>query len=63
MFSISGDLNRPGVYEVENGVTVRELIELAEAETAQPQGEIEHAAIQCEQQRRVEPPGRKATRT
>jgi NADH:ubiquinone oxidoreductase subunit F (NADH-binding) len=29
MFSISGDLNRPGVYEVENGITVRELIELA----------------------------------
>ena len=29
MFSISGDLNRPGVYEVENGITVGELIELA----------------------------------
>src|SRR5439155_14086788 len=29
MFSISGDLNRPGVYEVENGITVRELIDLA----------------------------------
>jgi formate dehydrogenase beta subunit len=29
MFSISGDLKRPGVYEVENGITVRELIELA----------------------------------
>jgi NADH:ubiquinone oxidoreductase subunit F (NADH-binding)/NADH:ubiquinone oxidoreductase subunit E len=29
MFSISGDLNRPGVYEVENGITVRELIERA----------------------------------
>src|SRR5207237_10131123 len=29
MFSSSGDLNRPGVYEVENGITVRELIELA----------------------------------
>lgn len=29
MFSISGDLNRPGVYEVENGITIRELIELA----------------------------------
>jgi NADH:ubiquinone oxidoreductase subunit F (NADH-binding) len=28
-FSISGDLNRPGVYEVENGITVRELIETA----------------------------------
>ncbi len=29
IFSISGDLNRPGVYEVENGITVGELIELA----------------------------------
>jgi NADH:ubiquinone oxidoreductase subunit F (NADH-binding)/NADH:ubiquinone oxidoreductase subunit E len=29
LFSISGDLKRPGVYEVENGITVRELIELA----------------------------------
>ena len=29
IFSISGDLNRPGVYEVENGITVRELIERA----------------------------------
>jgi NADH:ubiquinone oxidoreductase subunit F (NADH-binding) len=29
IFSISGDLNRPGVYEVENGITVRELIEMA----------------------------------
>ena len=29
IFSISGDLNRPGVYEVENGITVRELIEKA----------------------------------
>src|SRR5439155_12421283 len=29
MFSISGDLNRPGVYEVENGITVGELIDLA----------------------------------
>jgi NADH:ubiquinone oxidoreductase subunit F (NADH-binding) len=29
MFSISGDLHRPGVYEVENGITIRELIELA----------------------------------
>jgi NADH:ubiquinone oxidoreductase subunit F (NADH-binding)/NADH:ubiquinone oxidoreductase subunit E len=29
MFSISGDLNKPGVYEVENGITVGELIELA----------------------------------
>jgi NADH:ubiquinone oxidoreductase subunit F (NADH-binding)/NADH:ubiquinone oxidoreductase subunit E len=29
MFSISGDLERSGVYEVENGITVRELIELA----------------------------------
>jgi NADH:ubiquinone oxidoreductase subunit F (NADH-binding) len=29
MFSISGDLNRPGVYEVENGITIGELIELA----------------------------------
>jgi NADH:ubiquinone oxidoreductase subunit F (NADH-binding) len=29
MFSISGDLNRPGVYEVENGITIGELIDLA----------------------------------
>jgi NADH:ubiquinone oxidoreductase subunit F (NADH-binding)/NADH:ubiquinone oxidoreductase subunit E len=29
IFSISGDLNRPGVYEVENGITVGELIDLA----------------------------------
>jgi NADH:ubiquinone oxidoreductase subunit F (NADH-binding) len=29
MFSISGDVNQPGVYEVENGITLRELIELA----------------------------------
>jgi formate dehydrogenase beta subunit len=29
IFSISGDLNRPGVYEVENGITVGELIEMA----------------------------------
>jgi NADH:ubiquinone oxidoreductase subunit F (NADH-binding)/NADH:ubiquinone oxidoreductase subunit E len=29
MFSISGDLNRPGVFEVENGITVGELIDLA----------------------------------
>jgi formate dehydrogenase beta subunit len=29
MFSLSGDVNRPGVYEVENGITVGELIELA----------------------------------
>jgi NADH:ubiquinone oxidoreductase subunit F (NADH-binding) len=29
MFSISGDLNRPGVYEVENGITVRELLDRA----------------------------------
>jgi NADH:ubiquinone oxidoreductase subunit F (NADH-binding) len=29
MFSISGDVNQPGVYEVENGITVRELLELA----------------------------------
>jgi NADH:ubiquinone oxidoreductase subunit F (NADH-binding)/NADH:ubiquinone oxidoreductase subunit E len=29
MFSVSGDVNRPGVYEVENGITVRELIEQA----------------------------------
>jgi NADH:ubiquinone oxidoreductase subunit F (NADH-binding) len=27
LFSISGDVNRPGVYEVENGITVRELLE------------------------------------
>jgi NADH:ubiquinone oxidoreductase subunit F (NADH-binding) len=26
-FSISGDVNRPGAYEVPNGVTVRELVE------------------------------------
>jgi NADH:ubiquinone oxidoreductase subunit F (NADH-binding) len=29
MFSISGDLNKPGVYEVENGITIGELIDLA----------------------------------
>jgi NADH:ubiquinone oxidoreductase subunit F (NADH-binding)/NADH:ubiquinone oxidoreductase subunit E len=29
LFAISGDLNRPGVYEVENGITVRELLEKA----------------------------------
>lgn len=29
MFSISGDVNQPGVYEVENGITVGELIERA----------------------------------
>ena len=28
MFSISGDVKRPGVYEVENGITVGELLEL-----------------------------------
>jgi len=27
LFSISGDVKRPGVYEVENGITVRELLE------------------------------------
>lgn len=29
MFSISGDVQVPGVYEVENGITVRDLIERA----------------------------------
>ena len=29
MFSISGDVKRPGVYEVENGISVGELIEQA----------------------------------
>ena len=29
MFSLSGDVERPGVYEVENGITVHELLELA----------------------------------
>jgi len=29
MFAISGDVNQPGVYEVENGITVRELIDRA----------------------------------
>jgi formate dehydrogenase beta subunit len=29
MFSISGDVERPGVYEIENGITVRELLDLA----------------------------------
>lgn len=29
LFSISGDVVRPGVYEVENGLTVGELLELA----------------------------------
>ncbi len=29
MFSISGDVERPGVYEVENGITLRELLEQA----------------------------------
>jgi NADH:ubiquinone oxidoreductase subunit F (NADH-binding) len=29
MFSLSGDVNRPGVYEVENGITLRQLLELA----------------------------------
>jgi len=29
MFSVSGDVQRPGVYEVENGITVRELLEMA----------------------------------
>jgi NADH:ubiquinone oxidoreductase subunit F (NADH-binding) len=29
MFSISGDVARPGVYEVENGITVGELLDLA----------------------------------
>jgi len=29
MFSVSGDVERPGVYEVENGITVRELLETA----------------------------------
>jgi NADH:ubiquinone oxidoreductase subunit F (NADH-binding)/NADH:ubiquinone oxidoreductase subunit E len=27
LFSISGDVKQPGVYEVENGITVRELLE------------------------------------
>jgi NADH:ubiquinone oxidoreductase subunit F (NADH-binding)/NADH:ubiquinone oxidoreductase subunit E len=29
MFAISGDVQRPGVYEVENGITVRELLDRA----------------------------------
>jgi NADH:ubiquinone oxidoreductase subunit F (NADH-binding) len=29
MFSVSGDVQRPGVFEVENGITVRELLETA----------------------------------
>ena len=29
LFSISGDVQRPGVYEVENGITVGELLELS----------------------------------
>ena len=29
MFSLSGDVEQPGVYEVENGITLRELIDMA----------------------------------